>query len=173
MRWGVRKKYTDYQDRVHAGSPGATRTSVKTKHGETISVVKDKPGPMALAIAKLTGRKPADNISSMSIVDSSGKKVGSFQVWKESPGVVRGEWLEVDKGAQGRGYSKAAIEGLLIAARKDSKIKEVRLQVPADAAPAKHIYTSLGFKKDFDYDGAVPIYGQLEDWVHNVETQKG
>jgi RimJ/RimL family protein N-acetyltransferase len=104
----------------------------------------------------------------MVIRDSSGKKVGSFQVWRESPTVVRGEWLQVKSSAQGRGYSKAAIDGLIIAAKKDPKLEEVRLQVPSNAEPAKHIYSQIGFKKDKDL-GVVPGYGNLEDWALRVK----
>lgn len=167
QRWGVRR-YRNYQTKVMNASPGALKTSVKTKSGETISVVKEKPGPLYLAVSKLSHRKPEDNLAAMAIVDSSGKKVGSFQVWRESPHVVRGEWLEVDKSAQGRGYSVAAIKGLLIAAKKDPNLKEVRLQVPSNAEPAKHIYTTLGFKKDKDL-GVVPTFGNVEDWVYHVK----
>lgn len=167
MKWGVRQKYQSYQNTIHKASPGATKTTVVTKTGEKISIVKEKPGPLYLAIAKLQKRNPADNLAAMSIHDSSGKKVGSFQVWREGPNVVRGEWLEIKSSAQGRGYSQAAIKGLMAAAKKDPKLREVRLQVPSDAAPAKHIYSGLGFKKDKDL-GEVPIYGNVEDWVYKV-----
>lgn len=170
MKWGVRKEqYRNYQDRIHSESPGARKTSVKTKSGETIAVVKEKAGPLAMLVGKLTKTEPPDYVSAMAIHDSSGKKVGSFQIWKESPSVVRGEWLVINESAQGRGYSKAAIEGLIKASKKDPKIKEIRLQVPKNAAPAKHIYSSLGFKKDFTYPGAdVGPFGILEDWVRKV-----
>lgn len=187
MKWGIRRyqnkdgrrigakrdsvktRLNNRRQRMYDVSPGAPRTSVTTKTGEKISVVKAKPGPLAAAFSKLTGKKPMDSISNMEIVDSSGKKVGSFQTWFEGgkPDVVRGEWLEIDPSSQGRGYSKAAIEGLMTAARKDSRIKEIRLQVPSDAAAAKHIYSQLGFKKDVDL-GKVSLYGNLEDWAIDV-----
>lgn len=173
MKWGVRKddkpgvkeRYRGYQDKVHTATPGAKKINVSTKHGETISVEKEKPGPLILAVAKLTGRKPADNVSAMVIRDKDGKKVGSFQVWREGPSSIRGEWLSIDKGAQGRGYSRAAIEGLMKAADNDPNLKEVRLQVPSSAEAAKHIYSGLGFRKDKDL-GDTPMYGNLEDWVY-------
>lgn len=169
MRWGKHKlRYQAYQNKVHAAMPGAIKTSVKTKHGEVISVVKEKPGPLYLATAKLFNRKPENALTTMAIHDSSGKKVGSFQVWREGPHAIRGEWLEVDKSAQGRGYSKAAINGLLIAAKKDPKLQKVMLQVPSNADAAKHIYSSLGFKKEKDL-GQVPGYGNLEDWAYKVK----
>ncbi len=169
MRWGIRKKYRAYQDSVHKASPGAIRTSVTTKTGEKISVVKEKPGPLYLAIAKMQGRKPPNNLAAMQILDSNGKKVGSFQVWREGKNseIVRGEWLVIKDSAQGRGYSKAAIEGLIKASKNDKFAKELRLQVPSDAAPAKHIYSGLGFKKDIDL-GEVPGFGNLEDWVRKL-----
>lgn len=167
MHWGVRKNYTAYQNKIFNATLGASKTAVITKTGEVISVEKERPGPLQLAVAKLTKRAPQDNISSMVIRDSLGKKVGSFQVWKETPTVARGEWLQIDKGAQGKGYSKASIEGLLKAAKKDPKLKEVRLQVPSAAAPAKHIYSGLGFKKDKDL-GDTPMFGNIEDWVYKL-----
>lgn len=168
MKWGVTKRYTNYRDTVHQSSPGAIKTQVVAKTGERISVVKEKPHAILLATMKLTGRKPADTVSSMSIVDSSGKKVGSFQVWREGKETVRGEWLEVKKSAQGNGYSKAAIEGLIKAAKNDPELKHVRLQVPSDATPAKHIYGSLGFRKDRDL-GEAAGFGNLEDWVLDLK----
>lgn len=167
MQWGVRKRYSALQDGVHTASPGAIKTQVISKTGERISVIKQKPGPLALGFMKLRGGKPESMVSTMLIQDSSGKKVGSFQVWREGIDSVRGEWLQIDKGSQGRGYSKAAIEGLIKAAGKDPKLKHVRLQVPSDAAPAKHIYQSLGFSKEKDL-GEVPGYGNLEDWVRHI-----
>lgn len=178
MKWGVRndkpslrENYRRYQDKVHKSSPGAVKTSVVTKTGETITVEKEKPGPLILAVAKLQGRKPEDNLAAMVIKDKDGKKVGSFQVWREGPSTVRGEWLEVKKSAQGRGYSKAAIEGLLKAANEDPSLKEVRLQVPTAADAAKHIYSSLGFRKDKDL-GETPVYGNLEDWVYETQNER-
>ena len=167
MKWGVRKRYVDYQNKIYSKSLGAAKTSVVTKTGEHISVEKEKPGPLYLAIAKLTGQKPERALSAMAIVDSTGKKVGSFQVWRESKAVVRGEWLQIDKKAQGRGYSAAAIKGLLVAAEKDPDLREVRLQVPSDAAPAKHIYSNLGFSKDVDL-GNTAMFGNIEDWVYRL-----
>jgi ribosomal protein S18 acetylase RimI-like enzyme len=170
MRWGHRKQqYKAYQDRVHKASPGAIKTSVKTKTGEKISVVKAKPGPLGLAVSKLVGRKPHDNLSAMEIVDSSGKKVGQFQIWREGSNLetVRGEWLSIKDSSQGRGYSKAAIEGLIKSSKNDKFAKEIRLQVPSNAEAAKHIYSQLGFKKDVDL-GDAALYGNIEDWVRKI-----
>ena len=136
MKWGHRKQqYKTYQDKIYKASPGAVKTSVTTKTGEKISVIKAKPGPLSLAVSKLSGRKPHDNLSAMEIVDSSGNKVGQFQIWREGSNleVVRGEWLSIKDTAQGRGYSKAAIEGLIKASKNDKFAKEVRLQVPSNA----------------------------------------
>jgi hypothetical protein len=168
MRWGVRKSYKNFQSRFHNASPGMIKTTVRTKSGEKITIEKEKPGPLYLAVAKLTGAKPAKSLSSMVIRTDTGAKVGSFQMWRENSTTVRGEWLEINKGSQGRGYSRAAIKGLLRAAKTDKDLKEVRLQVPRDAAAAKHIYSSLGFKKDKDL-GDHPLYGGLEDWVYTVK----
>lgn len=168
MKWGIRKDFRDFQDKIHRGSPGAIKTSVKTKTGEMITVEKERPGPIQLAVAKLTGRKPSDSVSSMIIRNEQGNKVGSFQMWREGSSAIRGEWLEIKKSSQGKGYSKAAISGLLRAAKKDKNLKEVRLQVPTNAAAAKHIYGSLGFKKDKDF-GWDPVYGGLEDWAYKVK----
>jgi ribosomal protein S18 acetylase RimI-like enzyme len=167
MRWG----YRNYQNKVLRSTPGATKTKVIAKTGEKISVEKEKPGPLILAVSKLTGRDPGNNVSSMVIRDSAGKKVGSFQVWREGPSTVRGEWLTVKKSAQGQGYSKAAIEGLMKAADKDPSLTEVRLQVPSQADAAKHIYSSLGFKKDKDL-GQTPMFGNLEDWVYETRNER-
>lgn len=154
MKWGQRKaRLESLREEVHTKSAGLKQVSVKTKTGETISVVKDKPGNLALRVGKLTGRKPPEYVSAMSVIDSKGKKVGSFQLWREDKSAVRGEWLEIDKGAQGRGYSKAALSGLIKAADKDPSITEIRLQVPVGAAPAKSIYGGLGFKPAFVYGG--------------------
>ena len=176
MRWGVRKdvsakntqykKFVDYKESVYKDSPGAIKTVVISKTGDKLTVEKEPPGFIPLSVGILTGRKPADTISTMNIRNADGKKVGSFQIWREGRD-VRGEWLEIGPQYQGKGYSKAAIEGLLIAARKDPTIDKVRLQVPSNAEAAKHIYESLGFKKDKDL-GSVIGYGMLEDWAADV-----
>ena len=163
MKWGVRKNKTgskkSYRTRVFDESPGEKITSVTTKNGDTISIVKEPPSLIGTSIGRIFNRKPANYVSSMLIVDKNKKKVGSFQIWNEGFDTVRGEWLQINKEAQGNGYSKAAINGLIKAAKTNSKYKHVRLQVPTEAEPAKHIYSSLGFKKDVELE-----YG-LEDWV--------
>lgn len=164
MRWGVRKDRPSYATRMFTESPGASKTKVTTKNGETISIEKQRPGPLAVAVGRLTGRKPESAISAMVIRDSHGKKAGSFQIWREGKDSVRGEWLEVNPSHQGRGYSKAALQALIVAARRDGQISTVRLQVPADAAPAKHIYTQLGFTQDRVL-GDTAMFGVIEDWV--------
>jgi ribosomal protein S18 acetylase RimI-like enzyme len=168
MHWGIRKTYTDYQTKVQNATPGAIVTKVTTKNGETISVEKEKPGPLMLAVKKLTHANLPNGLSSMVIKNSSGKKVGSFQVWREKNNSVRGEWLSINKKDQGRGYSKAALNALLISAKKDKTIDTVRLQVPSDALPAKHIYSELGFSKEKDL-GYVAMFGNLEDWKLDVK----
>lgn len=173
MKWGVRKdrKKTSYADLAMKKSPGGKTTRVISKTGDKLTIEKSKLGPLAVAAAKLAGRPPEDNVSSMVIRNSKGDKVGSFQVWPDKKGsmeVVRGEWLEIKPKYQGRGYSEAAIRGLIESAKTNSQIKEVRLQVPSDAAPAKHIYSKIGFSKDFSY-GHSPIYGEIEDWVYKMK----
>lgn len=187
MKWGVRRpdgsdgtvtgiagkgvptndKKTSYADKAYLETPGATKTSVTSKTGEVISIEKDRMGPLGVAVSKLTGKKPKDNISSMSIRNKDGKKIGSFQIWNDGPGVVRGEWLEIDKKNQGRGYSEAAISALIKGSKNNSSVKEIRLQVPSEAAAAKHIYNKVGFKKD-KVLGHTNMYGDLEDWVYKL-----
>ena len=42
MKWGVRKdQYRAYQDRVYKESPGAVKTVVLTKNGDTLSIEKE------------------------------------------------------------------------------------------------------------------------------------
>lgn len=172
MRWGVRKDGKNrYADRALVETPGSITTRVMSKTGDKLTIEKSKLGPLAVAVAKLTGKSPEQNLSTMVIRNAKGDKVGSFQVWpdkKDSMEVVRGEWLEIDSKYQGRGYSEAAIRGLIKSAQSNSEIKEVRLQVPSDAAPAKHIYSKIGFSKDYSY-GDSPIYGELEDWVYKMK----
>jgi ribosomal protein S18 acetylase RimI-like enzyme len=170
MKWGVRKdqpsggaKKQSHRERFHEGSPGAIVTRVIAKTGETITVEKEKPSRLAVAIGVLTGREPPESVSSMVIKDRSGKKVGSFQIWKDDESTVRGEWLSIKKDSQGRGYSRAAIEGLLIAAKKDPTIKSVKAEVPREALAAQHIYSGLGFKK-YKTLGDTPQFGIVDDW---------
>lgn len=176
MRWGVRRSDAELakarggrklKEEILDKSAGARQTSVTTKSGETISITKQPPNPLAMAIGRMTGRQPPDYISTMNINDSSGKKVGSFQIWNEEPGVVRGEWLTVKGSSQGKGYSRAAIEGLLVAAQKDPDIKTVKMEVPVEAAAARHIYSSLGFES-YKVLGETDQFGVIEDWKKDV-----
>lgn len=190
MQWGVRRspeqlgnnsslkeRYRTYQKTIHESSPGDILTKAATKSGENITVEKERPGPLYLALMKLQRKKPEQGLSSMVIKDSDGKKVGSFQVWRdtEHDKTVRGEWLEVNKKSQGRGYSKAAMSALLSAAKEDSSIDHVRMEVPSDAEAAKHIYSSLGFRQDkvLSTKQDDPIWGGLEDWVADIDHGKG
>lgn len=176
MKWGVRRSDAELanargkkklKEEILDKTVGARQTSVTTKSGEIISITKEPPTALAMAVGRMTGRQPPDYISTMNINDSSGKKVGSFQIWKEEPGVVRGEWLTVKQSSQGRGYSRAAIEGLLAAAQKDPEIKTVKMEVPAEAAAARHIYRSLGFES-YKVLGTTTQFGVIEDWKKDV-----
>ena len=172
MRWGVRKdrdapKKTSFRDEIHKQTVGQARTSVVTKNGDRLSVIKEKPSRLGAAIGKMTGTKPPDFVSSMRIEDSSGKKVGSFQMWRVDKNTVQGEWLEIKKSEQGKGYSKAALQSLLSQAKKDPEIKRVIAQVPQDAEAAKHIYGSLGFKKTKTL-GSTEMFGVIDEWEAKV-----
>ena len=174
MKWGVRKdRGPSYKQRLYSESIGPSKTRVVAKNGDQLSVEKDQIRGMAAAVNRVLRTDPKNYVSSMTVRNSEGKKVGSFQVWRESDSVCRGEWLEIDKKSQGRGYSEAAIRGLIKAAKTDDNLKEVRLMVPKEAEAAKHIYSKLGFKFDKDLGDDFPTYGDLEDWKLNLNRMKG
>lgn len=184
MKWGVRRSDEELsrsrkasgsdstskkslRDQYWDESPGAKMTRVVSKTGEKITVEKQRPPALAVVVGRLTGQSPPNSVSSMVIRNSSGKKVGQFQIWLDDPQTVRGEWLTIKKDSQGQGYSRAAIEGLLKAASKDPNIKTVKAQVPRDAKAAQHIYGSLGFKK-YKSLGETPAYGIVDDWKKDL-----
>lgn len=174
MKWGVRKDTPNrsinkksYRQSVYEQSPGPIKTRVITKTGEKVTITKEPPSSLALAVGKLTKRNPPDYISTMNIMDGSGKKVGSFQIWKENKSTIRGEWLSINKKNQGRGYSQAAIEGLIMAAKKNPEIKTIKAEVPRNAEAAKHIYGNLGFKP-YKRLGDTPQFGMIDDWKLDI-----
>jgi Acetyltransferases, including N-acetylases of ribosomal proteins len=165
MKWGVRK--AEYRESVANAAPVGSKTRVVAPNGDVLTIHRADPGPLAIAAGRLVGRKPEGYAYEMRIHNTAGEQVGAFQVWHDGPHAVRGEWLEIAPSHQGKAYSETAIRGLIEASKKKTDITEVRLQVPSNAAPAKHIYSKIGFKKDKDL-GFAPGYGNLEDWVYEL-----
>ena len=174
MKWGIRKDRTSgtsktdlYKARYLKETLGPEKLSVKTKHGETLSLHKQPLGGVAARVNRAFRQKPGAVATTMHINNKEGKKVGEFQVWREDKHTARGEWLSIDKEQQGRGYSEAAITGLIEASKKDKDIDKVRLQVPSDAEAAKHIYTKIGFKPDTELKNWNEL--GIEEWRYDVK----
>ena len=169
MRWGRRKKPSrndNYNKQYLNETPGAIKTKVKTKRGETLTIEKVPLAGLSATVNRKLNRKPGQLAASMHISDSNGNKVGSFQVWREDKHTARGEWLSISKDRQGQGYSEAAIRGLIQASKKDRMITTIRLQVPSTSDAAKHIYSKIGFVPDTDHQN-FESFG-IEEWVYRL-----
>ena len=78
--------------------------------------------------------------------NNDGKKVGSIQLYKESPEELNVVWMDVTKSEQGKGTATTALKSVINDAAKKG-FSKVTLEVPGDSPDAKHIYKKLGFKE--------------------------
>lgn len=144
MRWGTRKAY----DRVdNLTGLGPDKIQKVTKSGDVITLEKSPPNGFDKTMAKLSQKyvDAYNHGASLTILDSSGKKVGVASVEKRSDDELYLNWLGVDKSARGKGYASAAMK----AAEEygsQSGFKKMTLEVPGESPDARHIYEKLGFK---------------------------
>lgn len=142
MKWGIRKKRYDYQDkRFHA-----EKTLVKTKNGETLSLTEDKTPALTQLIAKHSPkiRRELERSKSCTIRDKNGKRVGDLQVYKESKDSLNVVWVGIDNKNRGRGYASAVMKGVTKFA-KENGLSKITLEVPGNSPDARHIYEKEGF----------------------------
>lgn len=132
MKWGVRKD----------------RLKMTTKSGDTITLSEHPDTRLASFLAKHS-KKVAQELDKTAIYDirsPDNKKVGDLILYKEKPDSININWVSTTKSVRGRGYGTATVKAAIQIA-KDTKAKQVTLEVPGDSPDARHIYEKLGFKE--------------------------
>lgn len=132
MKWGVRKD----------------RLKMTTKSGDTITLSEHPDTRLASFLAKHS-KKVAQALDKTAIYDirsPDNKKVGDLILYKEKPDSININWVSTTESVRGRGYGTATVKAAIQIA-KDTKAKQVTLEVPGDSPDARHIYEKLGFKE--------------------------
>ncbi len=170
MRWGVRRE---------SGSSGLKtlgpdKIVLKTKGGDTLTLLKASPTPIHKILAKVSPnyKKAYAEGAFLNIHDKAGKKVGDAQVWKKSDDELYLNWITIKSSARGQGYATAALK----AAEKfgsQQGFKKMTLEVPGDAPDARHIYEKLGFKvtKEISAQGD-DVWGGLTEMEYKFKNAK-
>ena len=171
MRWGVRKEYTPAELKkrnpiVGFGPDSVTRT---TRSGETLTMTKDKVGPIGQFLGRHSKayRDLANKEASLTITDSKGKKVGEASIDRRSKDELYLNWLGIDRHERGKGYATAVMQAGVEFGRQ-SGAKRLTLEVPGHSPDAAHIYQKLGFKfvdgqKPYHNDPKEGVWGGLYD----------
>lgn len=164
MHWGVRKSDTSGTSTKSGKVPkGDLVLQEKLKSGETVSIYKKPPPPLARFISKFSEsyKKDADAFAMFGLHDKNGKKVGDAAFVRDSKTSLYLDWIGIKTNQRGKGYASSALRGVVKYAQ-DEGITKLRLEVPTNAPDARHIYEKLGFKGGKTVvDKDDPVFGGL------------
>lgn len=147
MKWGVRRYQNPDGTRTELGKRHTKSDfKVTTKNGETLSVNLNKTPALARGLSKIS-KNIADNVerTSQYTVRNNKEKVGSVQLYRESPIELNIVWIDTNTVHKGKGYASAVMDGVIKNAKKDN-YKYVTLEVPGISPDAAHIYQKMGFE---------------------------
>ena len=160
MKWGVRKKR---QTSTKSKRPRQRLIlESKTKNGAKILGVQAKGNRIADFLAKhnVNLQKQIEATKNLELYDANSKKIGSLQLFHESPTSLNVTWLGINKRYRGNGYAQAAMHMAEDYARK-SGMKQLTLEVPGTSPDARHIYEKQGFKAIGSISDKDDIWGGL------------
>lgn len=153
MKWGIRRDRTkksksrksdryNFEDKKFHQE----KTIVKTKYGETLSLIEDKTPALTRLIAKHSPkiRSELEKSKACTIRDKNGKRIGDLQVYKESKDSLNVVWVGIDDAHRGKGYATAVMKGVTEFA-KNNGLSQITLEVPGNSPDARHIYEKEGF----------------------------
>jgi ribosomal protein S18 acetylase RimI-like enzyme len=169
MKWGVRKQRNPAKE-IHGLGP--SEITVKTKRGETLTLSKDRPNAIARFMARHSEKylTEANNFASLTLKDSTGKKVGEAQLYKKNKDEINLIWLGVKNAERGKGYASATMQAA-VEFGKQAGVKKLTLEVPGNSPDARHIYEKLGFKvvKE-EIDPKDTVWGGLSNMVYKFDA---
>jgi ribosomal protein S18 acetylase RimI-like enzyme len=180
MKWGVRKERTAAEEK--ARNPitgfGPDKVTRKTRSGETLTMTKDKVGPIGQFLGRHSKayRDLANKEAHLTITDSKGKKVGEASIDRRSKDELYLNWLGIDRHERGKGYATAVMQAGVEFGRQ-SGAKRLTLEVPGHSPDAAHIYEKLGFKfvagqKPYHNDPKEGVWGGLYDMELRFDDAK-
>lgn len=147
MKWGVRKQ-PEYISKT------------RTKNGETLYLKSDKKYALAKFLGAVSPKlrleqRKTHNFSSY----VNGKRVGSFQMYEESPTSMNIVWGDTKKKYQGRGYMQATLKLGEEFARKQGKTKITAELV--DSSPDIH---TVAKKANYKIVGSNKAQDVMDVW---------
>ena len=144
MKWGVRKDRKRANKFDHRNE--LDTLVMRTKTGEELRLSREPTPPMARFIAKLSKRAQNTLRNSDELkITKDGKHIGELSLYKESKDSLNVVWVTIDEGYEGKGYGTSVMNGVVQYA-KQTKCKQVTLEVPGISPNARHIYEKLGFR---------------------------
>lgn len=159
MKWGViRENYSSLRNRELAS------TTLKTKHGEDVTVKQTRVAAVAAAIAAVSSRANRHISGSKTFTISvGGKEVGECGYSRKDKDTASLDWLGVRSEERGKGYASAVFAAGVKQAKSEG-YKKLTLEVPGNSPDAEHIYTKMGFKrtgKNLSEDEDDTVWGGL------------
>jgi ribosomal protein S18 acetylase RimI-like enzyme len=164
MKWGVRKNDGGGSGGKTAKTPkGDLVLQEKVKSGDTISIYKKPPPPIAKFFSRFSDSyaKDVKAFAAFSMHDQNGAKVGDAAFVRESKTSLHLDWIGVKNQHRGKGYASAALAGVIKYSQNEG-ITKLTLEVPSNAPDARHIYEKMGFKGGKTVvDKDDPVFGGL------------
>ena len=130
----------------------------KTKHGEEITISKNKRSAVGNLIQKLTKQ----DFDSYTAKNSEGKKVGTIQLDRKSEDEMNIVWMDTKSKYQGRGYASSILEtGEQIA--KEKGASTLTAEVVGNSPDMKHIVDKRGYgtKGELKTEELMEMWGGL------------
>ena len=168
MRWGVRK--SDAGGGNGKTPKGDLVLKEKVKSGDTISIYKKPPPPIAKFFSRFSESYAKDSaaFAAFTMHDQNGAKVGDAAFVRDSKTSLHLDWIGVKTKHRGKGYASAALAGVIKYSQNEG-ITKLTLEVPWNAPDARHIYEKMGFKGGktvIDKDD--PVFGGLTPMTMDV-----
>jgi ribosomal protein S18 acetylase RimI-like enzyme len=171
MKWGVRNNGSGSGSKPSAKIPkGDLVLQEKLKSGETVSIYKKPPPPIARFISKHSESYKNDvaAYAMFGLHGTDGKKVGDAAFVRDSKTSLYLDWIGIKQKERGKGYASSALRGVIKYSQGEG-ITKLTLEVPTNAPDARHIYESLGFKAGKTVvDKDDPAFGGLTPMSLNV-----
>lgn len=154
MKWGVRKKSSGKVSGAKArynsvrNYEGKT-LELKTKSGESITVVEGKKPRISAILSALSPRIHEGVLNSTSVsLMADGKKIGDadFTFQGKNKEELYLNMIQIDSKQRGKGYASTCMDAAVELGRAEGA-KRITLDVPDNAPDARHIYEKLGFRQ--------------------------
>ena len=190
MKWGVRryqnpdgsltaagrKRYGDSGNikTLNADIGEQTILKAKSKNGSEITIAQNEPTKFNKMVAAGIEAVNWDMLNFKDFdIKVNGNRVGSMELHQDSPDILNGVWLGIDRKYRGTGIATASLLSALDYA-KHRDYKKFTLEVPGNSPDARHIYEKIGFVagKQISTPDTDPMWGGLTEMRLDLSNWK-